>query len=123
MRGFGAGRFYDRNSLSTSAELRQRAWDFNFASTHVELEVAPFLDVGRVFPTGTSPLTQLHKVGGLAFRAIARPFVVGYVDIGFGSEGPLGVERARSGEELIGHARADEEFARVDIGSQAAGGR
>jgi len=30
------------------------------------------------------------QVGGLAFRAIARPFVVGYVDIGFGSEGPAG---------------------------------
>jgi hypothetical protein len=88
LRGFGAGRFYDRNSLSTSAELRQRAWDFNFATTHVELEVAPFADVGRVFPMGTSPLTQLHKVGGVAFRAIARPFVVGYVDVGFGSEGP-----------------------------------
>jgi hypothetical protein len=88
LRGFGAGRFYDRNSLSTSAELRQRAWDFNFASSHVELEVAPFVDVGRVFPMGTSPVTQLHKVGGLAFRAIARPFVVGYVDVGFGSEGP-----------------------------------
>jgi hypothetical protein len=88
LRGFGAGRFYDRNSLSTSVELRQRAWDFDFASTHVELELAPFVDVARVFPMGTSPLTQLHKVGGLAFRAIARPFVVGYVDVGFGSEGP-----------------------------------
>lgn len=88
LRGFGAGRFTDRNAFSSSAELRQRAWDFNFASTHVELEVSPFVDVGRVFTMGTSPLTQLHKVGGLAFRAIARPFVVGYVDVGFGSEGP-----------------------------------
>jgi hypothetical protein len=88
LRGFGAGRFTDRNSFSSSVEVRQRAWDFNFASTHVELEVSPFLDVGRVFAMGTSPLTQLHKVGGLAFRAVARPFVVGYVDVGFGSEGP-----------------------------------
>jgi hypothetical protein len=88
LRGFGEGRFTDRNSFSSSVEVRQRAWDFNFASTHVELEVAPFLDVGRVFPMSTSPFTQLHKVGGMAFRAIARPFVVGYVDIGFGSEGP-----------------------------------
>jgi Omp85 superfamily domain len=88
LRGFGAGRFYDRNSFSSSVELRQRAWEFNAVSTHVELEVAPFIDVGRVFTMGTSPLAQLHKVGGLAFRGIARPFVVGYVDIGFGSEGP-----------------------------------
>src|SRR6266403_18795 len=88
LRGFGAGRFYDRNSFSSSVEVRQRAWEFNAVSTHVELEVAPFVDVGRVFAMGASPVAQLHKVGGLAFRAIARPFVVGYVVIGFGSEGP-----------------------------------
>src|SRR6266403_111577 len=88
LRGFGAGRFYDRNSFSSSVEVRQRAWEFNAVSTHVELEVAPFVDVGRVFAMGASPVAQLHKVGGLAFRAIARRFVVGYVDIGFGSEGP-----------------------------------
>jgi hypothetical protein len=88
LRGFGAGRFTDRNSFSTSVEVRRNAWEFDAVSSHVELEVAPFLDVGRVFTMGTSPLAQLHKVGGLAFRAIARPFVVGYVDIGVGSEGP-----------------------------------
>jgi outer membrane protein assembly factor BamA len=88
LRGFGAGRFYDRNSFSSSVELRQKAFAFDAASTHVEVQVAPFVDIGRVFPMGTSPVSRLRKVGGLAFRAIARPFVVGYVDIGFGSEGP-----------------------------------
>lgn len=88
LRGFGAGRFYDRNSFSSSVELRQTALVFNAFSTHIELEVAPFVDAGRVFSNShTSPIAQLHKVGGLAFRAIARPFVVGYVDIGYGSEG------------------------------------
>jgi hypothetical protein len=38
-------------------------------------------------PDGTWPLTQLHKVGGIGFRGVARPFVVGYADIGYGSEG------------------------------------
>jgi hypothetical protein len=88
LRGFGAGRFTDRNSFSSSVEVRHRAWELNAVSTHVEVEVAPFFDVGRVFMAGTSPLAQLHKVGGVAFRAIARPFVVGYVDVGVGSEGP-----------------------------------
>jgi hypothetical protein len=37
--------------------------------------------------TSTFPLQQLHTVGGVGFRGIARPFVVGYVDIGYGSEG------------------------------------
>ncbi len=33
------------------------------------------------------PVTDLHPVGGVGFRAIAEPFVVGYVDIGWGGEG------------------------------------
>jgi hypothetical protein len=51
-------------------------------------ELAPFLDVGRVFhQIDTNPLSALHPVGGLGFRGIAAPFVVGYVDMGYGSEG------------------------------------
>ncbi len=37
--------------------------------------------------TSTDPLQRLHKVAGLGFRGVARPFVVGYVDGGYGSEG------------------------------------
>ncbi len=88
LRGFGAGRFYDRNSFSTTIELRRTVMSFNAISTHVELELAPFVDLGRVFArSSTWPVAQLHKVGGLGFRGIARPFVVGYVDIGYGSDG------------------------------------
>src|ERR1700739_3630005 len=47
LRGFGAGRFYDRNSFSSSVELRQRAWEFNAVSTHVQLEVAPLIALRR----------------------------------------------------------------------------
>jgi hypothetical protein len=37
--------------------------------------------------TGQNPLDQLHVAGGIGLRGIARPFIVGYVDIGFGAEG------------------------------------
>jgi hypothetical protein len=88
LRGFGPGRFYDRNSFSASAEVRQQVLDINAITTHVEIEVAPFIDVGRVFNrTSTIPLSNLHSVGGVGFRGLARPFVVGYVDVGYGSEG------------------------------------
>jgi hypothetical protein len=88
LRGFGEGRFYDRDSFSTSVELRRTVASFNAISTHVDLEVTPFVDLGRVFDhTGTFPVDQLHHVYGVGFRGIARPFVVGYVDIGYGSEG------------------------------------
>jgi hypothetical protein len=87
LRGFGDGRFYDRNSFSATVELRRIAFAFD-AVSHVEIEVAPFVDVGDVFSDGTSfPIHALHKVVGVGFRGIARPSVVGYVDVGYGSEG------------------------------------
>jgi outer membrane protein assembly factor BamA len=87
LRGFGDGRFYDRNSFSASVELRRTAFTFD-AISHVEIEIAPFVDVGDVFHDGTQfPIKALHKVGGVGFRGIARPSVVGYVDIGYGSDG------------------------------------
>lgn len=88
LRGFGAGRYYDRNSSSISAEVRRHIISFNAVSTHVDLEIAPFVDLGRVFGRlSTLPFTQMHHVYGLGFRGIARPFVVGYVDVGYGSNG------------------------------------
>jgi outer membrane protein assembly factor BamA len=88
LRGFGDGRFYDRDSFSSSVELRRKLATFDAASSSVDLELTPFIDVGRVFSrNGTFPLDQLHHVYGLGFRGVARPFVVGYVDIGYGSEG------------------------------------
>jgi outer membrane protein assembly factor BamA len=88
LRGYGAGRFYDRDAFSASAELRHNFWGFDAMATHVDLEVAPFVDTGQVFGrTSTFPIERLHKVGGVGFRAIARPSVVGYVDVGYGDEG------------------------------------
>jgi hypothetical protein len=86
LRGFGEGRFYDRNSFSATVELRRRAFEFD-AISHVEIEITPFVDLGNVFHNSTFPAHALHKVAGVGFRAIARPSVVGYVDIGYGSDG------------------------------------
>jgi outer membrane protein assembly factor BamA len=88
LRGFGEGRFVDRNLFSAGLEARTRVWDLNLFSTRVTLQLAPFLEVGQVFAhLGDSPFNHLHKVGGLGIRGIAQPFIVGYVDIGYGSEG------------------------------------
>jgi len=88
LRGFGEGRFYDRDSFSSSVELRSKVYSFDATSTFVDVEMTPFIDVGRVYGrTSTLPFDQLHHVYGVGFRGIARPFVVGYVDIGYGSEG------------------------------------
>jgi Omp85 superfamily domain len=87
LRGYGEGRFYDRNGFSGTAELRHTLFTFD-AISHIEIELAPFVDVGDVFHHASSfPIQGVHKVAGVGFRAIARPSVVGYVDVGYGSEG------------------------------------
>jgi len=71
-----------------TVELRHQAAVVRCALDSFDIEVTPFVDAGRVFGrSGTVPFTQLHAVGGIGFRGIARPFVVGYVDVGHGSEG------------------------------------
>jgi hypothetical protein len=88
LRGFGEGRFIDRNLFSGTLELRSRVFDIDLFSQEITVQAAPFIDTGRVFHSiGQNPLSGLHPAGGIGFRAIARPFIVGYVDIGYGAEG------------------------------------
>ena len=88
LRGYGTSRFYDRNSFSANLELRQNVYSMDAFATHIDIQVAPFFDTGRVFGSvGTFPVTHLHNVLGVGFRGIAPPSVVGYVDIGKGHEG------------------------------------
>ena len=89
LRGFGSGRFVDKNSFFASAELRTRVYDRQIFGVNAELELAPFFDFGQVFDSSRrSPFNDLHPVGGLGFRGVVRPQVVGFVDIGLGEQGP-----------------------------------
>jgi len=88
LRGYGVGRFIDNNLSVANLEVRTRVYETTIFDTHGILELAPFAETGHVFHTATfSPLEQLHSVGGMGFRAIADPFVVGFVDVGIGGEG------------------------------------
>ena len=88
LRGFGEARFYGRNAFSASIELRQKVLTLNTLGTRIALQIAPFYDAGRVFEhSSTVPIDKLHNVLGVGFRGIAAPFIVGYVDVGYGSEG------------------------------------
>jgi outer membrane translocation and assembly module TamA len=87
LRGYGAGRFWGRNSFSASIEAREWVRAFHFFKSDLKLEVAPFIDTGKVFSTmAESPFTHLHAVVGMGFRVVVSPFVVGYVDVGMGRE-------------------------------------
>lgn len=88
LRGYGVGRFTDNNIADANFELRTRVLEATILGNHGILELAPFFDTGRVWNgMSTVPFEDLHSVGGMGFRAIAEPFVVGYLDIGYGGEG------------------------------------
>ncbi len=87
LRGYGTSRFYDRDAVVANVELRKTVLSFDALSTHIDIQLTPFFDTGRVFHNQGLPLHHLHNVVGLGFRGIAPPSVVGYVDLGEGSEG------------------------------------
>jgi hypothetical protein len=88
LRAFGPDRYVDRNSFAAGVELRTRVAQFKVFATNLSLELTPFLDLGKVFAASSeSPFTHLHKGGGIGFRGVASPFIVGYVDVAFGPEG------------------------------------
>jgi len=90
LRSEGADRYMDRNLVAGGAELRTRLASLEAFGTHVNLELAPFLDAGKVFADmGTSPFTHLHTAPGFGVRGVASPFIVGYVDVGFGHGEPV----------------------------------
>jgi hypothetical protein len=85
LRSDGANRFVDENIIATGAELRTRVAGFNAFGTRVTLELAPFIDAGKVFSNGPgSLLSDMHTAVGLGVRGVASPYVVGYVDVGYG---------------------------------------
>ncbi len=88
LRGFGSGRFIDKDRLFASAELRTRVYQRRIFGVDAQLELAPFVDFGQVFHSAhDSPVNNLHTVGGLGFRGVVPPQVVGFVDIGMGEQG------------------------------------
>jgi Omp85 superfamily domain len=88
LRGYGTGRFHDFNRSLMGAELRTTVYELNIFNTHAEIELAPFLEAGQVFAQlSDSPFDQLHPAGGMGVRGVVRPNVVGFVDLGYASEG------------------------------------
>jgi hypothetical protein len=85
LRSDGANRYVDENLIATGAELRTRVAGFDAFGTRVALELAPFVDAGKVFANGPgNVLSEMHTAAGLGVRGVAIPYVVGYVDVGYG---------------------------------------
>ena len=88
LRAFGVGRFVDNHSLVFNFEERIQLFHLRIFGTVAEIETAPFLDVGKVANTFRyRAFSQYQANPGIGFRAIARPNVVGRVDVASGNEG------------------------------------
>jgi outer membrane protein assembly factor BamA len=88
LRGFGIGRFVDDYSVLFSMEERVQLFHLRMVGTIAEIETAPFLDIGKVTgDLGNRILTHYEFNPGIGFRAIARPNVVGRVDVATSKDG------------------------------------
>jgi len=89
LRGFGSNRFTDNHRFFLQGELRSNVYQREIFGVAAHLEVAPFIDLGKVFHSAREfPLEDLHVVGGVGFRAVVIPQVVAYVDIGTAGRAP-----------------------------------
>ncbi|MFA5139598.1 MAG: BamA/TamA family outer membrane protein [Elusimicrobiota bacterium] len=88
-RGYGAGRYVARGVMMTTLEQRFTVYKVAMAGVTTELEVAPFLGIGTAFHSPKRMAQRYFRPEyGAAFRAVARPQVVGSIDVGCGQEGP-----------------------------------
>jgi outer membrane protein assembly factor BamA len=88
LRGFGSDRFIDFNRSLAGVELRVPVYGRRLFGVNPVLEVAPFFETGQVFHGVTSsPVSDLHVAYGMGFRAVIRPQIVAFVDVGYGYEG------------------------------------
>lgn len=88
-RAYGDGRYIAHSLVTASLEERITLHKIPLAGVVTEFELAPFFEVGTVAGSAHRFAAKTARpVVGAAFRAIARPQVVGSIDIGVGREGP-----------------------------------
>ena len=88
LRAYGGDRFIDFNRSLLQAELRTRVWQRRMFGVNAEFSIDPFVEAGQVFRhLSDAPLSDPHWAYGVGFRGVVRPQIVGFVDVGAGSEG------------------------------------
>lgn len=89
LRAFGLNRFIGDQAWLVNLEERIRVKDITVMDHHLEFEAAPNLDIGRVHNLTdekfTVNRTQINP--GVGLRVMAKPHVVGRLDIAYGRDG------------------------------------
>jgi outer membrane protein assembly factor BamA len=88
LRGFGQSRFIDDSALLLNFEERIPIKQVKAFDYLLDLEVAPFLDIGRVSSGfGIRDIQDFQVNPGIGLRILARPHVVGRLDVAYGRDG------------------------------------
>jgi hypothetical protein len=93
LRAYGEHRFTDRHSVLGGVEARFRVAEPRILGQPIALQAAPFLEAGKVFDDvreellGRGLVQAVHRSWGLGLRGVVEPYIVGRLDLAWGSEG------------------------------------
>jgi len=92
LRSYNPNRFTDNDAWVVNIEERIRLFTLRVEGVTGEVQIAPFVDLGEAL-RHTQDVARpnvdrrVHWSAGSGFRAVVQPYIVGRMDIGFGSEG------------------------------------
>lgn len=91
LRAFGRNRFIDYYAVLANLEERIAVLEKHLFGHEIQLELAPFLDMGRVGPSDVKFVNLFFKDvqfnPGAGIRLLAKPNVVGRFDLAYGRDG------------------------------------
>jgi outer membrane protein assembly factor BamA len=88
LRGFGRDRFIDKHMVVVNVEERMHLMALKMLNVTLELEMVPFVDMGRTYKDFEHrQFNDWEVTPGVGFRGIVRPNLVSRVDWGYSREG------------------------------------
>jgi outer membrane protein assembly factor BamA len=92
LRSFGGNRFTNNTVLVANLEGRLRIVSLEIEGVTGEAQIAPFLDLGETYDVPGHLFRSNFREGfhysyGAGLRGVVRPYIVGRMDVAFGSEG------------------------------------
>ena len=88
LRGFGRDRFIDKHMVAVNVEERMHLMALKILNVTIELEMVPFVDMGRTYKDFKyRQFNDWEVTPGVGFRGIVRPNLVSRVDWGYSREG------------------------------------
>jgi hypothetical protein len=87
LRGFTDDRFIDQNAWTFEIEQRIRILQTHIYGVTADWRIDPFIAVGQVYRSVRHAFSEPRLTGGVGFRALVRPNILGRIDVATGGEG------------------------------------